>query len=489
MRVILVRVQVDPYVWPRQRRPKLEHLGLAYLAACLRQKGHTAEILDAELQGLDPSQVMARLTEADCDLVGITMSDAVLARSAVEFLTQWELPRTRGRRLHVTAGGHFATRVAEKVLATVPNLSSVVLYEGEEALPELADRLAEDRDWRATPGIAYQADGCFRESDPRPQVADLDQLPFPARDTLPDLLSADPNAAVSVLSSRGCHRRCTFCGVRSFFGSWRPRSASNVVHELEALVRDFGVRRVGFQDDNFIGPGERGRERAGAIAEQMQKRRLGLRFHIMCSADTVSYDVFSRLVDAGLYAAFVGIESGSQTRLTAYRKGTVRQNIRALEVLDRLGLLQKCEIGFIMFDPDGDLKEIGENLAFLRDHVRFVTPGTFLNTRDDIYSCMDAGPSLSLPKPLQVLRELFTVIVVTTRDAYDRLQLGTPDHTESWRLGIIDLASHAVSSLSKLVERRNLTDEACQTLAAAVRSQAEALSSTMALPPTTTPAA
>jgi hypothetical protein len=121
--------------------------------------------------------------------------------------------------------------------------------------------------------------------------------------------------------------------------------------------------------------------------------------------------------------------------------------------------------------------------------VRFVTPGTFLNARDDIYSCMDAGRPLSLPEPLRVLRELFTAIIVATRGAYDRLRLGSPDHVERWRLGVIDIASYAVSSLSQIVERGNLTDEACQRLAAEVSHQAEVLSSTMASSPPTSPTA
>jgi hypothetical protein len=66
MKLMLVRVSTDAYFPPQQRRPRLEHLGLGYLAACLRQKGQVVEIVDAELERLSETQVMARLTE-ECD--------------------------------------------------------------------------------------------------------------------------------------------------------------------------------------------------------------------------------------------------------------------------------------------------------------------------------------------------------------------------------------------------------------------------------------
>jgi anaerobic magnesium-protoporphyrin IX monomethyl ester cyclase len=481
VRVVLARVKIGPRAGPSETRP-MEHLGLAYLAGSLRRGGHTVEIVDAEVLGLREADLAARLADADFDLLGLTMPDEHSVEAALGFLSRWQSARARGREPHVTAGGHYATASAGHLLATAPGLDSVVLYEGEETVCELADRLAEGRDWRATLGIAYHVDGGSRESAPRPKLADLDELPFPARDMLPVLLRADPDTAAAVLSSRGCHRRCSFCRVRSFFGSWRGRSAVNVVDELEVLVRDFNVSRFDFQDDNLVGPGERGRQRAMAIAEEIRRRGIDLTFRIMCSADAVTHDVIARLIDAGLSSVFVGIESGSQTRLTAYRKGTVEQNVRALEVLDRLGILAKSEMGFIMFDPSGSLEEIEENLAFLREHVRFVTPGTLFSAMDGIYTPPDAPERGAFPEPLRLLRRIFMLIALTTRDAYQRAGLGSRDHTGMWRLGVLDIASDAAASMAALVARGNLTADSYQALVAEMRGRAKALSDSMSVP-------
>ncbi len=481
MRVVLARVRVAPRAGPSETR-RMEHLGLAYLAGALRQAGHTVEIVDAEVLGMDEAELVTRLADADFDLLGITIPDEETAEATLPFLSRWQSARKRGRESHVTAGGHYATTSAAHLLATAPGLDSVVLFEGEQTLCELADRLAEDRDWRSTPGIAYEAEGKFRESAPRPRLADLDELPFPARDMLRVLLETDSGTAAAALSSRGCHRRCSFCRVRSFFGSWRGRSAVNLVDELEMLVRDLGINRFDFQDDNFVGPGERGRRRAMAIAEQISRRGIDLTFRIMCSADGVTHDVIARLIDAGLSSVFVGIESGSQTRLTAYRKGTVEQNIRALEVLDRLGILAKSEMGFIMFDPSGSLEEIQENLAFLREHVRFVTPGALFSAMDGIYTPPGSLQRGALPEPLRLLRKLFMLVALTTRDACQRAGLGSREHTDTWRLGVLDIASDAAAAMSELVASGSLTQDSYQALAAEAERRAKALSDSMSAP-------
>ncbi len=482
MRVMLLKTSLTPYLRMKRTLPKEECMGLAYLAASLRRRGHAVQLLDMDIQEIDESQVIANLNENDFDLVGITMPFAISGKSAADFLTRWA--PSRKKHLHLTVGGPWATIMAKEVLRAIPGVDSVVLYEGEETLPDLAERLEQQRDWRATPGIAYQDEGGFHTSAPRPRLANLDDLPFPARDFLPPLLAANPSASALALSSRGCHRRCTFCRVGSFFGPWRARSAGNVVDELELLCKDFGITRVQFNDDNFIGPPAQGRQRAMAIAEQIRQRGLSLKFLLSCSADVMDYDTLSRLVDAGLYGVFVGIESGCQTRLTAYRKGTVQQNVQALQMLDRLGLLSRSYIGFIMFDPDGTLEEIQENLTFLREHVPSLIPENLVNTLDLMYAdfrLLESPDPRALPQPLHLLRKLFTLIAMQTLDSYSRLARGSRKHTETWRLGALDIASYATQSLSELVNQQKLTEETYQALADKVESRAKALADGMTL--------
>jgi len=134
---------------------------------------------------------------------------------------------------------------------------------------------------------------------------------------------------------------------------------------MERLSKDYGVKEVMFSDDNFIGPGKMGKERAVAIAEEIIRRGVRVRFSIACRANDVERETLAALKKAGLKGVFLGIESGVQRALDSFNKGvTVEDNRRAAFLIRQLDL--DLILGFIMFDPDTTLEEILENLAFLR---------------------------------------------------------------------------------------------------------------------------
>ncbi len=84
-------------------------------------------------------------------------------------------------------------------------------------------------------------------------IHNLDDLPFPARDHLPQIMKMGGEVLIS--ASRGCFYRCTFCSIPDFFDhSWRSRSPANVVQELKHLVSTYGYSTFWFIDDDFFAP-------------------------------------------------------------------------------------------------------------------------------------------------------------------------------------------------------------------------------------------
>ncbi len=266
---------------------------------------------------------------------------------------------------------------------------SIALGEAEETFAELLRALDRGQDWTGLPGLLSAENarrlagggppagaGQVLPPTPRPLIADLDALPFPARDTLPAFLARTPGLRVaSVLRSRGCYGNCSFCDTRAFYAAspgaaWRARSAANVADEVEALVKDHGIEAVRFWDDNFMGPGQRGREAAEDLAHELIRRRAtGLpqvRFSFECRVTDVDPDLFRLLKEAGLHRLFLGVEAMSQRQLDFFnKKVSVEDNRRALRVVEELGL--DVVIGMIMFDPDTTMAELDANLSFLRE--------------------------------------------------------------------------------------------------------------------------
>ena len=53
-------------------------------------------------------------------------------------------------------GGHFPSLSYEQTLELVPELDSIVRFEGESTLLELVDAVSQDLEWRGVHGIAYR---------------------------------------------------------------------------------------------------------------------------------------------------------------------------------------------------------------------------------------------------------------------------------------------------------------------------------------------
>lgn len=338
----------------------LEQLGLSYVAAAIRSVGLTARIVDGFLSPKEYDDVLASVKGDHHSLIGF----AAYGETARRVARDVKQIRSQGVGTHVTIGGHLATLAGVNLLDDFPVFDSVVRGEGELTAVELAKAIVEDRRLSHVAGLTFRDGDTIKKNHSRPNIDDLDSLPFPARDTLP-LVIEQGNPAL-VYSSRGCNGTCEFCSVRKFFDSspnpgYRARSPSNVVDEIQYLVDSFGIREIAFADEQFMGHGEAGEKRALRIAKEIIKRHLKINWYIETRASSIKLNIFNTLRQAGLRAVFVGIESGCESALIKMRKNsTPMQNRRAIEVLKKLEILPS--VGFIMFRPDTTIEELSANL-------------------------------------------------------------------------------------------------------------------------------
>jgi radical SAM superfamily enzyme YgiQ (UPF0313 family) len=374
-----------------------ESLGLGYLAAVARRDGHDVEILDGSITGWSaavltrhvlervrpsagrpgsgPAGPARRASQGPVDVIGVSVLSQDLIPACMSLVA---VLRRSGFSGHIILGGHPPTFLHRELRRDYRGFDSIVVGEGEVSFADLLGALSEGREWTGLDGIAAAETGGLDPDPvgprPRPLVGDLDSLPPPARDTLPAYFAKGPGPrAASVLRSRGCYGDCTFCDTRAFYAvspgpPWRVRSAAGVVDEIESLVKDYRVEFVRFWDDNFMGPGDRGRLAAEELAAEVTRRRLGLAFSIECRVTDVDMDVFRRLKEVGLKKVFIGVEAMNQRQLDFYGKRvTVEDNWRALGILESLGL--EVIAGMIVFDPHTTLDEFHVNLKSLKTRL------------------------------------------------------------------------------------------------------------------------
>lgn len=320
----------------------------------------------------DTLKVVRTILRRRPDVLGLSL---VSQRRYSEFQALVAELRRRGFGGHITAGGHFASLRAKRVLEDTPGIDSVIHHDGEIRIVALLETLESHTPLPGSmDGISWRGQGGALRHVPASQVADLDSLPFPHR-RRPDKTLGHRRAPI--VSSRGCSGSCSFCSIHAWHkqvpsGRLRHRSPRNVAEEMVSLYREHGVRVFVFHDDDFIHPDRRlATARCRDILERAE-RGIGrpLAFVIKCRPDDVEESLFRYLHSKGLVRAYVGIEAHAASGLAALnRRVSPPTNLEALEILGRAGVYA-C-FNLLIFHPETTIPELQENLAFLREHVRY----------------------------------------------------------------------------------------------------------------------
>jgi radical SAM superfamily enzyme YgiQ (UPF0313 family) len=341
------------------------NLGLGYLAAVLRRHGYDVQVVDIEQ---DPREIVRIARELNPILIGFSL---IFQFYIDRYAALLYLLRSNGLDCHFTMGGHFPSLSYEQTLELVPELDSVVRFEGESTLLEMVDAIVAGEDWREIHGLAYRDDeGKVIVTRPRALLENLDELPYPDREYEPE--SVLGRSILPILASRGCARTCSFCSIHTFYRAApgrivRTRKPAEVVREMELLHEERGTTIFLFQDDDFPLFGQVWRRWANEFVDELERTGLSRKviWKMNCRADAVDRDLFIRMRDAGLYLVYMGLESGSEQGLeTLHKQITVGQNLKAVETLKSIGLM--FEYGFMLLDPSSTFESIRENIAFLR---------------------------------------------------------------------------------------------------------------------------
>ncbi len=355
---------VQPWNTTYRAQPPAENLGLGYIAARLRQFGLAVEILDGVISKLAPNQLADQIVERDPALVGISVHGQALAE-AVSYIA--ETVKSRGCHAHICLGGLFPSVEHKRILENWPAADSVVRGEGEHAFLQLAQHVLAGKSLAGVEGVTFRSsENEITANLPRKRILNLDELPFPARDTLPSVLKIVQSAQIQ--AGRGCsHSRCTFCSIAAFY-AFKPqvvlRSPELVVEEIARIVKDYGCRYFHFSDDNFVDRSDNSLQWAEGFCREIDKRNVRISFRINLRADCVEQKIMKDLRQAGLWEASVGVETGSQGILERYCKGaTLDTSLKALQILESLGI--KFKSNLILFDPYATWLDLKSTLQYM----------------------------------------------------------------------------------------------------------------------------
>jgi len=230
------------------------HLGLAYLGAVSERRGDEVVIFDADVEERSVGDFVQEFRPHIVDITANTPQVKQAWRTAAAIKQVHDVP--------IVLGGPHVSVLPEESCAK-PDVDLVVRGEGEETWLDICDRLEiflRDQAHFSTaelmhpkhniftdcPGLSYKSsDGMIHNNPDHPALEDLDTLPWPAyhlfkMDRYTNLQPAtdkvDGARSFSIMTSRGCPYRCTFCSQSIMPIRWRSRSSENVIAELPSTL-------------------------------------------------------------------------------------------------------------------------------------------------------------------------------------------------------------------------------------------------------------
>ena len=346
-------------------------LGLLYVAAYVRRAGIKVEVFDTTFSTREA--LVARLSAAPAGVLGV-YTNLITRGSVLGIVTE-----AKARGWTVVLGGPEAANYPAEYLARGADV--VVLGEGEETLVEVLPALDAHgpHHLHGIAGTVFRGeDGTIVTNPDRPQIKDIDALPWPDRDAIDIQRYVDVwrthhgTGSVSLITARGCPYRCRWCSHAVFGYTHRRRSVAGTADELEFLVQRYRPDMVWYADDVFT------INHRWLYEFNVELKRRGLRvpFETISRADRMMKDdVLHALAELGCWRIWIGAESGSQRILDAMERGvTVEQVLFATQAAKRHGI----QVGmFLMWGYEG---ETVDDIAATVELVRRADPDIFLTT-------------------------------------------------------------------------------------------------------------
>ena len=332
----------------------VEPLGLECVAGGLEKEGHTCQIVDLRIEGIEAGLEKARAFGPD--IVGLQCNFTTERFRALRLAqrVKSEMPDAL-----VVIGGHDASRDPRFFLKR--GIDVIAVGDGEEIMPLLAEAWATKKDLSGVPGLLINGPTPV-DTGHAPARRNIDELPFPARHLIADYAGEyyinfrRPLALLE--TARGCPFRCNFCSVWKFHEStFREKSPERTVAELAQIT----APNVFITDDIFWMNVKRGREMGKALVESGIKKHYTIqtRSDIICKFP----DLIEMWRECGRMTVFLGLEKIDDAGLRSVnKKNTADNNNKAIRILQQLG------IGYtpnFIVDPSWDREDFAKLKAWI----------------------------------------------------------------------------------------------------------------------------
>ena len=312
---------------------RMAPLGLLSIAAYLEREGHEVFVLDCLGPGAanNNDAHVRSIFQKDPHMVGFSATTS-------GFPDGYDLAvRIKARRPNVKTifGGVHISALGSTLLDGYEAIDYLCMGEGEATLADLAS----GKKPAHVNGLAWR-DGNQAVLNPtRPQISDLDDLPFPSYGKLEGfpkgynlpLFSYINTPGATMVTSRGCPYQCSFCDRSVFNRGYRYNSAAYVYAHAAYLNRRFGVRHINIYDDLFTAH----RNRIAEFCSLLVSKPLDMQFNCAVRVGHCDDELLEMLKAAGFLQLSLGIETGDESQMAVHKPGVrldaVRDTVRRIQ--------------------------------------------------------------------------------------------------------------------------------------------------------------
>ena len=259
----------------------------------------------------------------------------------------------------VICGGIHPTIAPEETI-NQKNVDFICIGEGEQSFLQLIDSLENNKNLQNIEGIWTKNDNKIYRNSISKLEEDLDNIPFPNREALPDKYYVDELIGTNILTSRGCPYKCSFCQNEYLMKIYknkgkfvRYRSLKNIFEEIEWLKKRYNIKKLYFSDETFT----LNKKRTLNFLKEY-KKKFELPFMCQTRIDRIDEEIIKALKEAGCYHLSLAIESGNDT----IRNKILCKPYTNNQIVNIFRLAKKYELKIQSFNMIGIPTETIENI-------------------------------------------------------------------------------------------------------------------------------
>ena len=333
-------------------------LALGFLAAYAEKAGWQPIVRDLYCKRWENTEETIRqiIKKENPEVIGINSitMNRLAAYKAVD------LARKLNPKIKIIVGGVEPTIFPSHFLINHA-ADLVVMHEGEETFEEILMKIAKNESLKKVKGIAFKEKGKVKINPPRPQIKDLDKMPFMKH----EFFLNENSEKAYFFSSRGCPNNCSFCSASVHWGRyWRQRTPTNVVDEIESVIKKYPkIKEIRFMDDTFT----LNNQRVVDICKEMVKRKINVKWRCSGRVNPISKEMIYWMEKAGCIMISFGVETGSQRLLDQIGKNqTVDQVVNAFKIVYENSKHITPEMFIILGFPGENEESVGETIALIK---------------------------------------------------------------------------------------------------------------------------